>query len=108
MSTGAPTAPTLGKNPDLDKARAKSDPVLRGEILDLVAKETGVDRAQLLPEVSIVSLDIASLDMVQAIFALETHFGVEIPVISERSGNEFETVDDLVQHVIAAVRAEAG
>ncbi len=114
MSTGAPTAPTLGtipglgNTPDAETTGAKSDDVLRGEILDLVAKETGVDRAQFLPEASIVSLDIASLDMVQAIFALETHFGIEIPVISERSGNEFETVDDLVQHVIAAVRAGAG
>ncbi len=45
----------------------------------------------------IASLDIASLDMVQAMFALESHFGVEIPVAVEQEGGEFPTVGDLVQ-----------
>lgn len=81
------------------------DPRVAG-ILDIVAKETGVDRALLLPETTIAALDIASLDMVQAIFVIESRFGVEIPVISDRSGTEFETVGELVQHVVATIDRE--
>lgn len=72
----------------------------RDEILDIVAKETGVDRARLLPEASIEELGIPSLDMVQTIFELESRFDVEIPVVSERAGAEFATVGDLVDHVL--------
>ncbi len=74
------------------------------EILDIVARETGMDRERLVPEARIEDLGIPSLDMVQAIFALETRFGVEIPVVSERAaGQEFATVGDLVAHVLATL-----
>ena len=75
------------------------------EILDIIAKETGVDRARLRPDAAISDLDIASLDLVQAIFAIEERFKVDIPVVSERTGSEFQTVGDLVQHVLATLEA---
>jgi acyl carrier protein len=76
------------------------------EILTIVAKETGVELERLTPEATIASLDIASLDMVQAIFALESHFDVEIPVAADQENGEFATVGGLVKHVFAAVRGE--
>ncbi len=75
------------------------------EILDIIAKETGVDRGRLNPDAAISDLDIPSLDLVQAIFAIEERFKVDIPVVSERSGSEFQTVGDLVQHVLATLEA---
>jgi len=69
------------------------------EILDIVAKETAVDRARLVPEAELSDL-IPSLDLVQAIFAIEERFKVDIPVNAERSGAEFQTVGDLVKHVL--------
>ena len=75
------------------------------EILDIVAKETGVERARLVPDAAISDLDIPSLDLVQAIFALETRYNIEIPVASERSGAEFATVGDLVGHVLRTIHA---
>ena len=77
------------------------------EILDIVAKETGVERARLTPDASIASLDIASLDMVQAMFAIESQFNVEIPVIADHGSGEFATVADLVKQVLAAIRGTA-
>lgn len=74
-----------------------------GEILDIVAKESGIERARLLPDATIASLDIASLDMVQAMFAIESHFDIEIPVAVEQEGGEFTTVGGLVQHVLETV-----
>ncbi len=74
------------------------------EILDIVARETGVARAELRPDATIEALGIPSLDMVQAVFALETRFGVEIPVVAERAASaEFATVGDLVAHVLTTL-----
>jgi acyl carrier protein len=75
------------------------------EILDIVAKETGVDRSRLTSDAVISDLDIPSLDLVQTIFAIEERFKVDIPVVSERTGAEFQTVGDLVQHVLATLEA---
>ena len=75
-----------------------------GEILDIVAAETGVPKEKLTPGASIEALGIPSLDLVQTVFALETRFDIEIPVVADRSGaGEFETVGALVSHVIATI-----
>ena len=84
------------------------------EILAIVAKEASVDVAVLRPEATIEELGLASLDIVQAIFELESRFKVEIPVVADRAGAEFITVGDLVGHVLrtldkaAAGQAQAG
>jgi len=57
------------------------------------------------PEATIEDLGIASLDIVQAIFALETQLGIEIPVARQGGGAEFSTVGELVEHVLAALDA---
>ena len=88
--------------PDAPAAWPSGDPRIL-EILDIVSKETGIERDRLTPDAGIAELDIASLDMVQAIFALESHFNVEIPVAAEQDGGEFTTVGDLVKHVLAAI-----
>ena len=75
------------------------------EILDIVAKETGVDRARLTPDAVLSDLEIPSLDLVQTIFAIEERFKVDIPVVSESTGTEFQTVGDLVRHVLATLEA---
>ena len=54
-----------------DRAALMDDPRVP-EILDIVARETSVDRGNLQPEATIEALGIPSLDMVQAVFALES------------------------------------
>ncbi len=75
------------------------------EILDIVAKETGVDRTRLTPDAVLSDLEIPSLDLVQTIFVIEERFKVDIPVVSESTGAEFQTVGDLVRHVLATLEA---
>jgi len=77
------------------------------QILAIVAKEANLDRALLRPEARIDELGIPSLDMTMAVFELEKHFDIEIPVIAEQPGAEFATVDDLVSHV-RGVLSKAG
>ena len=72
-------------------------------ILDIFAKETAIDRGLLTLDANIEALGVASLDMVQTVFELESTFDIEIPVVSERAGAEFTTVGELVAHVIAAI-----
>jgi len=72
-------------------------------ILGIMAKETNVDRVLLRPEATIEDLGIASLDMVQAIFAIETAFDIEIPPLAAEAGTEFRTVGDLLSHVLAVL-----
>lgn len=79
-----------------------ADPRLE-QILAVMAKETLIDPARLLPEATIEGLGIASIDLVQTIFELETRFDVEIPALSADSGSEFPTVGDLVKHVLATL-----
>ncbi len=79
------------------------------EILQIVARETGVERARLTPEATIEQLGIASIDLTLAVFELEKHFDIEIPVVAPAAGgavaggSEFGSVGDLVRHVLAAV-----
>lgn len=84
---------------------AADDPRV-GDILDIVARETAIARERLVPAATIDELGIPSLDMAQTLFALESHFDVEIPVVSERAGAEFATVADLVDHVLVTLDAK--
>jgi acyl carrier protein len=72
-------------------------------ILDIIAKETQLERESLALDASIEGLGIPSLDMVQTIFEIEARYGIEIPVVSDRSGAEFTTIGDLVAHVLHAI-----
>ncbi len=76
------------------------------EILDILASETRIARDRFQMGVPLDTLGIASLDLVQAIYALETHFGIELPVAENQSGAEFVTVGDLVAHVIKTADAK--
>jgi acyl carrier protein len=69
-------------------------------ILDIFAKETFVDRAKLVPEATIDDLGIASLDIVQAVFAIESEFNIDVPVTGQGAGLEFPNVKSLVDHVL--------
>ena len=72
-------------------------------ILDIVAKETFVDRVKLVPEATVDELGIASLDLVQTIFAIETQYDVQIPVAGLGGGLDFSTVGSLLDHVIVVL-----
>jgi len=72
-------------------------------ILGIVAHEANIDRSLLVPEATIAQLGIASIDLTLAVFELEKHFGIEIPVVATAQGAEFTTVGDLVGHVLSVL-----
>jgi acyl carrier protein len=70
-------------------------------ILEIFAKETGVAVALLRPEATLEALGVESLDLTMAVFQLEETFDIEIPVVVESAGAEFNRVGDLVAKVVA-------
>ena len=48
-------------------------------VFDIIAKESGIDRARITPEATLKDLEIQSLDAVQIIFELEDHFKITMP-----------------------------
>lgn len=77
-------------------------PVSADDILDVVAQEALIDKAKLLPDETLESLGIASLDVINIVFALEDRFGV---VLEQTEFEGVHTVDDLIKLVQAKAAA---
>ena len=66
-------------------------------IFDIIAKESGIDRAKITPEATLKDLDIQSLDAVQILFEIEDHFKITMP---DRDPNfDTESVKGLIDTV---------
>jgi acyl carrier protein len=67
-------------------------------ILEGMRTELSIDPDKLTPEATLASLDLSSLDLVSAIFAVEDAFGVEV---SQEEASRAVTLQDLIDMVIA-------
>lgn len=65
-------------------------------IVSIIADETGLDALQLRPDATLEDLNIGSLDMASALFALEDRFGIEIDPGSIAPSS---TIADLIRRV---------
>ena len=66
-------------------------------IFDIIAKESGIDRAKITPDATLKDLEIQSLDAVQILFEIEDHFKVTMP---DRDPNfDTESVKGLIETV---------
>lgn len=52
-------------------------------ILDIIAHEAHIDRAALVPDATMETLNIASIDMVSILFEVEDKFNIYIPMGDE-------------------------
>ena len=48
-------------------------------VFDIIARESGIDRARITPQSTLKELEIQSLDAVQIIFEIEDHFKITMP-----------------------------
>ncbi len=78
-----------------------------GAILDIVARETKIDRDRLKLEARIDDLGIGSLDLTLVVFEIESHFGIELPFAPEPPAEQSMTVGTLVDHVLQFLDARA-
>jgi acyl carrier protein len=72
------------------------------DVLTIISEEVPIDRAKLDPAATLESLDIASLDMISVMFALEDKFGV---VIEQDDVKDAKTLQDFVDVVQAKADA---
>jgi len=77
-------------------------PPSRDEIIAIISEEARIDEAKLTSDVTLASLDIASLDVVSVLFAIEDKYGVEIPV---EAINPAQTLGQFVDGILAKVSA---
>jgi acyl carrier protein len=73
------------------------------DVLQIIAEKGQVERARLTPDASLADLAIASLDVIEIIFALEDRFDIEIPFNANDARQEFATVGDIVRAVETVV-----
>ena len=78
------------------------------EVLDILARETGIARERLQPEARLDELGIESLDMMQAVFALETRYDINIPLPADQTMAGSMTVAMLVVRCGNAFAHQAG
>jgi acyl carrier protein len=70
---------------------------VQDSVFDIIAKESGIDRARITPEATLKDLEIQSLDAVQILFEIEDHFKITMP---DRDPNfDTESVGGLVATV---------
>lgn len=81
---------------------------LKNDVLTIIAEKGRVARERLDPDARLADLEIASLDVIEIVFALEERFGIEIPFNANDARKEFDTVGDVVravQQVVSPARS---
>ncbi|WP_207456979.1 acyl carrier protein [Azospirillum sp. SYSU D00513] len=73
------------------------------DVLTIIAEKGRVGRERLVPEARLMELNIASLDVIEIIFALEERFDIEIPFNANDAASGFNTVGDVIGAVERAV-----
>jgi len=78
---------------------------IQDTIFDIIARESGIDRARITPQATLKDLDIQSLDAVQILFEIEDHFKITMP---DRDPNfDTESVKGLID-TVEKLAAEQG
>jgi acyl carrier protein len=71
------------------------------KILAIISREAAIDRSRLVPDATLDALAIASLDVINILFAIEDECGIEL------DATEFEGVKT-VQQFLDVILAKAG
>ena len=75
-------------------------------IFEIIAKEARIDIATITPTATIQDLKLASIDLVQIIFAIEEAFDIQIP--KDAVGLDVKNVGDVVAAVKRLVAEQGG
>src|SRR3569833_2173128 len=75
-------------------------------ILHIISEETGIDPGRLTPDATLDELGLSSLDLVETLFKIESHFNIEIPS-SLNAQHTGATVEDFLTSLLAVIPAES-
>ena len=76
---------------------------LEKAIIDIIVRETKLDPSRVTPEATLESLDLQSIDLVEAMMAIEEKFGVYFPMDSNLT--DAKNVEQFVQAVVSRIRS---
>jgi acyl carrier protein len=76
---------------------------IEDQVRDIVAKITRVDKSIITRQSTFKEIKADSLDVVQALVAVEETFGIEIP---DEEAQKFQNFDDFVSYVESRVAQE--
>ena len=93
-----PTDTVISPDPSTD-ARVNT-------ILDIVARETKIDRDRLQFDARIDDLGIGSLDLTLVIFEIESRFGIELPFAPQPPSDASMTVGMLIEQVVQVLNQQ--
>ena len=74
-------------------------------ILQIISDETGIGRERLTPDATLDELGLSSLDLVETLFKIESHFNIEIPS-SLNAQHTGATVEDFLTSLLEVIPAE--
>ena len=81
-------------------------PMLQRELIELLAGVVNVDPASVSPDAALDEAGITSLDLVEAIFAIEEKYGISVSYNANTV--RFETVGGLIEAVATQIEAARG
>lgn len=81
------------------------------DVIEVIAKQAKVDPATVARETELADLNLASLDSIELIFALEEKFNIEIPFNANdttAAGISFTTAGDVIDAVVKVIAEQKG
>ncbi|WP_413204798.1 acyl carrier protein [Rhodospirillum sp. A1_3_36] len=69
---------------------------IESKIYDIIVEKTSIEREKLTRDASLADLEIASLDFVEIVFAVEEEFDIEVPYNANTQDEDFKTLGDIV------------
>jgi len=78
---------------------------IEDKVIEIIARESGLERAQISGSSTLKDLEIASLDFVQIMFAIEEEFKIYLPTNDPRA--ETGTVGSLVAEIERQIAAKS-
>jgi len=82
------------------------DPTLLDRIIDIVAQEGDIDRALIVPEATLDTLGIASMEVVMILMGIEEKLNVYIPIETDLS--TAKNLAELITAITSAMTAAPG
>jgi acyl carrier protein len=81
---------------------------VESDIFEIIADKAAVEREKVISNASLEELEIASLDVVEIIFAIEEKFDIHVPFNANDQDLEFDTVGDVVKAIENLIKENDG
>lgn len=93
------------KSPSTSAWPTDLDPEKLDQIVSIIAKEGSVEKAAVLPHATLESLEIASIDVVSILMAVEEEMGIYVPIDNNMASAQ--NLSEFISTIVASEGREA-